>query len=222
MKKYRITIWAIVFVARLSAQELDIFHGLVLNDFYLAPAYRGLYYNYYDSGRGLSSGAGFHFGWRPRLGSRAELRFQQYRGGFRANTNGLGGGTTFKATVHTQELSLTLYPVQLIRIEQYFEFGAGLTMSYILREYLNGDSYLINGTTTTASPIYAEKPDFSNSFGFGLSLRLAGVFPLEKGWQLVTQYGLYAGLTQRFSHYARGTSNVLNLFELGVRKKLYP
>jgi hypothetical protein len=156
-----------------------------------------------------------------KLPYRLTLKLERYQGDVYIFNGGLGGGVTLDASVAKHLIALGLYPLNF-SIKQVLDFNVGAEFNALILEkakgyygYYQGGSPPISYSTSLEDG----KKRLSKNFGVGLNARIAYNIRIKKGWTLVPQYQIYAGVSDEFKDISSDTRTIRHYLAIGLARK---
>jgi hypothetical protein len=220
MKKFfSITLFLFVF-SSLTSQNLEFFGGINRNryvDFEREELHRSSeFFPEYGYSLGISvSGIETNI-----LPVKFSLVFDQYNGGFKVQTGGLGSSSSTEAEVKKSTLGLAFYPVNLT-FWKHFQLGFGGLLSFRIAEKASGEKHFESMGTIPETISLDDYPEsIRRNVVFGLSGSLGYDIVIHEKWFVSPQLKMYLGLSQEFRHIEMGIHSFRPEFDIAVIRRI--
>ncbi len=220
MKKRFAVLALFLSITAIRAQRQEITIGINRNHFY----------DFHKKARSFESTDrfGVSIGWSidnmetKKFPYRVAIKLDRYQDNVNIFNGGLGGGVTLGADVTKHMIAIDLYPLNF-SIKHKLDFNFGVEFNALILENAKGQYAYRQGGSP---PISSNKPldgttKASNSFGLGLTARVAYYISIQKGWSLVPQYQIFSGISDEFKNVQSDTRSIRHYLAIGLAKKLH-
>ena len=221
MKYILITFYSLL-VFSLYGQEIELFGGTSLIDYYDSEGRELTNFNNYSSDPGFQFGVTFD---HIKIDSHHYsffIQFEKYNGQISARSGGLGGGVRTTAEI---EKSLISFGVHLLNRKIYKELklGFAIVASGLVNESFSGTMKGYGGVDPATVPDIdlTEKYDqFNNSLYLGFMASLAYDIRLNDKFSLSPRYSFYLGATQEVRDFPTALRSMRHQFNLGIKRSI--
>ncbi|HET6558382.1 MAG TPA: hypothetical protein VFG54_13775 [Prolixibacteraceae bacterium] len=219
----RVLILLLICISSLSlySQSIEVFGGANRNLFYGKKDANYSYFTAnYQAGDGFTAGIGIDSLHINRFRMRFALQFDQYNGGFNAESN--SGKAVYQRAmgeIVKSVVSLGFFPLNFT-IKKKLDLNFGAEVSSLLNENVSGTGFyesLVEGEPVTYG-LSDHYDRYSTRATYGLKSRMAYSLALSK-ILLIPQYSFYYGLSSEFREFPEAAKSMRHSLCIGIKMK---
>lgn len=205
----------------LWAQNLELFSGLSINNFYDLEKDNPHTSGSYSGDNSFMIGLGIDDIKLGKLPLRFTVGYNKYGGVISAGSGGMGGHQSTRVDVTKSVLNFGIYPVNL-KLFGGLELNIGFEWSQLLQEEFSGtiSSWSMDNMTPTTKKFEDLHDKFSKKSHNGVSIRLARDIMITDKWSISPQYVCYIGLAKEFYAISRNVKSIHHNIAIGIQMKL--